>query len=701
MIALRTSTSVVRPPASERTRVLHSYLITVVFLLASTLGWASASNPSANHTWEMRVCAMANNPPASSIASGGYENDIAVILADELGADVVFTWLPLNRSGIEYILHIGDCDLIIGIGESIGGVLSSVPFLRVPYVFASRADRGIEILSLDDASLPSLTIATYPAGIPTIALGNRNIVESIREYSPAITPQGLDRDGPIIAAVVSGEVDIAILFAAGAALYESANPGILRITPVTPELDFGATILPLYRTWTIGVRPHDESLRNQINLALAARWDEIVSVIDSYHVPQLAVSRPPLPSGLAEQVIRVGVIAPSQTREAHAMDLVGEAARRGAILADNTIARSATSSDVKFEIVFASAPNLQATLRAADRLILLDGVQAIVGGFDDETAAALSLKAQVHGIAFFNTGSQSLALRNELCSPNTFHVEASVDMYLDTILASRIVPNDADWFFLIERDRFGADAADRFQRSLERFAYLGEVKGVIAIEPRQFAYFDVLREIQASNASVVITLLDTESTDQFLVQYEMFGLTAELLLLPTQMAQTRELMVRYRQSAPRWGTNPRPALWETTLSNHGGGDLNERYSSRNASPMEAASWATYAAIMSVFEAVSSGISIDVTSLRAFLTDPRTELPLGKGPGSSYKAWNNQLRQPMYMVEVNMDAPWGTAVSRRIGLAQLVSEVPASDPIIGLSTSLDTIGDNADTTECTF
>jgi len=685
-----------RSSAPMLTRTVAAF-VPVIALLAWSMVYAS---PQGGH-WELRVCAAHHNPPSSSREAGGFDNDIAAILADELGAHLTFEWIVLNQRGVLGTLHTGSCDVIVGIGESVTGVMSSVPYLRAPYVFVTRADRDLDIASLDDPALPELVIATYPTGLPSVALSNRGIVETVRELSPAMTPQGLDRDTPVIDAVVSGEADVAIVYAAAAAARSVAEPGLLQIVPVTPELDFGATILPLYRTLTVGVRPHDEAFRDRINVALAARWDEIVALIDSYGVPQLRVSRPPVPPERDDEVVRVGVIAPAQTRQAHGMELIGEAARRGAVLAQNTIARAADRDEVEFEVLFASAPSFESTLRAADRLVAVHGVQAIVGGFDDATAVALNERAAAHGVAFFNTGSSLMALRNELCEPTTLHVEASAAMYLDAVVAGGEIPSDRDWFIVFEAGSSGDALLERLSTTLERLGDSGRVVGSARVEPRQFVFFDVVDQIRASDAGAVMVVLGTESTDQFLVQYDMLGLEADLGIVPTQFAQTRDVALRYRQSAPQSGAGARPALWDTTLEPHGADDLNERYTSRNADPMESAAWSTYAGVMSVYAAARAGAAFDAVALVAFLTDPATEIDLGKGPGTSFRAWDNQLRQPLYLVQVDPDASWGSAVSTRVALARVVGQVPELDDDVDPRAVLDLLGDDEATSACVF
>lgn len=675
-----------------------------ILLSASSIGvvWLGSVAAASGHTpWEMRVCSPVHSPPAVSQDFGGYDMDVAELLAEELGAYITYEWIVRDRLGVEQSLHLGHCDLVLGIGESVTGVVSSVPYLRAPYVFVSRADRDLDIASLDDPILKTLTIATYPAGIPSVSLRNRGMVENVRELAPVTTPRGLDRDAALLDAVISGEADVAIMYVRQAAVASSNAPDMLRIEPVTPELDFGAAILPLYRTFTIGVRPHDERFRDRINEALAVRWDDIAEIFQAYGMPTLSVSRPPIPPATDERVIRVGVIAPSQTRQSHGQEAIGEAIRLGAVLAENSIARLADRDDVRFDVFFASAPNVAATLRAADRLIQVHRVDALIGGYDNASTLALHELAQEYQVAYFNVGSSAMALRNDLCLPSTFHVEASTAMYLDALIAGGAAPPERDWYVVYEEGLADEELLARWDEQLALFGVGGQTMGAAMMQPRQFVYFNELANISAAGANAVLLILGAEATDQFLVQFDLLRLDADLAMVVPLAAQTREVMLRYSQSAPEAGTTARPSLWDTTLDHPGADDLNLRYTTRNAKPMESAAWASYAAVMSFFAAASEGAAESIASLTRFLTDPTIELDLGKGVPLSYRPWDHQLRQPLYLSQVVPEARWGSAVSAQMALGRVVATIPDALERANVSAQLDALGDDADQSLCAF
>lgn len=668
--------------------------------IASTfvLSAAFAQPEASDGAWELRFCAAPFNPPMSDRSAGGYDVDIAEILADELGATATFEWVQFDDEGIRRSLHAGTCDVVIGIGESVSGVINTVPYLRAPYVFAWRTGEDPGIRNLDDPAIADLSVGTYQTGVPSIALRNRGLEGSIREFAPIASAQGPDRHTPVIDALLDGTVDLAIVYAPMVAERERQAPGSLTYVPVEPELELGASIIQFFRIWTIGVRPNDEALRNLLNHALAERWDDVQDAIAAYGIPQLSVSRsraaPPPPPGTT----RVGLIVPTRTPYVHGYEAVGEAARRGAVLAENSIARVAERRDVAFELLVAAAPSEDAMVRAAERLVHAEGVAAIIGGFTPAQVERMGAVVAEGGAVLLNIGAQEDALRNDVCSPTTFHVEASTAMYVDAVVEHHSARGGRSWFVVGDGS---ASLADRVGRAVQSHDANGDVVGAATVEPGQFAYFDELQAIRATGADTVLVNLGAQETDQFVSQLEIVGLDVDVAIVPSQRGQTRELLYRYLQGAPRHGAGVRPVLWDPAFDVEPAADLNDRYASRNGEPMESAAWAAYAAVLILFEAASVEATGSVDELIAYLTDPETAFDVDKGAPVSFRPWDRQLRQPLVLVEPVSGAEWGSRASTRIALAAVVGTAP---PDLGGDVAvadLDRYGDAADASVCAF
>jgi quinoprotein dehydrogenase-associated probable ABC transporter substrate-binding protein len=238
----------------------------------------------------MRVCADFDYMPFSNRELQGYENRIAAILADELGAGLTFDWTPQTPAMVSEHLRGGLCDMIMGVPDSQKGLLPTVTYYQSPYVFVYRAASGYEIASFDDPVLRDLRLGVQATNDPPHgALGQRGLAENVvlQYISRPDDPDG--PFAPLVEAVASGEIDVAVPWGPVGGYYAARQPVELTVTP-TPIFDVPFT--PMYINVVIGVRRGDEALRDRLNLAIADRWDEIVAVLEEYHVPTIPLPRP-------------------------------------------------------------------------------------------------------------------------------------------------------------------------------------------------------------------------------------------------------------------------------------------------------------------------------------------------------------------------------------------------------------------------
>lgn len=652
------------PTTAPRHRWARAATLGAALALATPMiGAAQTDAPR----FDLAFCAPVSAWPMSSRERPGFDNAIAELLADELGANPTFLWTNFDEVGIRDTLHSGLCDVAIGIGEGVAEVLSTVPYLKTPYVFVARSDRDLAVESLDDPRLGELTIGTYQTGIPSIALRNRGLDASLREYAAAVLPSGVDPHTPILDAVLAGEVDVGIVYGPVAGARALEEGGALVLRAVTPELDFGATILQMSRIWTIGVRTHDDALRDRLNLALAARWDDVVAILDSFGAPQLPISRP---RDIEENpdATRVGVIHAARTPASLDNAAVGEDARLGAAVADNSIALL-ERSEAPFILLEAHAPTLAAVERAALRLVLVEGVDTLVGGYDREEAALLARIATEHGVAYFNVGSEDDALRNPVCYPTTLHVAPSGHMLVEGIARSLPEPAARRVFAVAER---GTETEPLVQALAESLAGSGgELVGSALVEPNQFVFFPVFDEARAADASAIVLLMAPDAQELFLGQVGAADRGVAIAGLSTVRGQSRPYLQRYLQVAPFGGAAPRVAAWDPANAN----PINETFAARTSAPMEPAAWTTYAAILGAFAASEAGVLHDTEALIAHLTAPGTTLDLGKSTPVRFRADDGQLLQELYLVAPVAGAVWGRTAADRTAFAEVLRTLP--------------------------
>src|SRR5256714_15181484 len=102
---------------------------------------------------ELRVCADPNNMPFSNMKQQGFENRIAAIVAEDLGAHLSYVWQRMGRGFVREYLDKARCDLLIGIPTNYRPVLTTSPYYRSTYVFVSRRARALKLASFNSPDL--------------------------------------------------------------------------------------------------------------------------------------------------------------------------------------------------------------------------------------------------------------------------------------------------------------------------------------------------------------------------------------------------------------------------------------------------------------------------------------------------------------------------------------------------------------------
>jgi mxaJ protein len=258
--------------------------------IATVFGCARAGQ--AEPARELRVCSDPNNLPFSNQREEGFENRIAEILAEELGARVTYTWWAQRRGFIRNTLGAGSCDLVMGVPSSFELALPTRPYYRSTYVFVTRRDRGIRITSFDDPILRELTVGVHLVGDdyantpPAHALGVRGINRNVRGY---MIYGDYKRDNPpaeILEALIREEIDVAVVWGPLAGYFASRLEAEVEITPVTPQIDL--PFVPMVFDISFGVRREDTVFVRQIEEIMDRRRGDVDTVLREFGIPLVA-----------------------------------------------------------------------------------------------------------------------------------------------------------------------------------------------------------------------------------------------------------------------------------------------------------------------------------------------------------------------------------------------------------------------------
>ena len=256
----------------------------LVFSLALAACTAADAGPPV-----LRVCSDPNNLPFSNDKGEGFENQIAKLVAHDLGEKLEYTWYPQRRGFIRTTLKSRSCDLVMGVPAGYDMVAATKPYYRSTYVFVTRKDRGLDITSLDDPRLKDLKIGVQitgndyenPPGVE--ALAKRGLYDRVvgfpiyGDYSKANPATN------IIDGVVHGEVDVAIVWGPLAGYAAKQLP--LELHAVTPADDPPANRFTF--GIAMGVRKQDRELRAKVEQILAKEAPAIAAILDDYGVPRL------------------------------------------------------------------------------------------------------------------------------------------------------------------------------------------------------------------------------------------------------------------------------------------------------------------------------------------------------------------------------------------------------------------------------
>ena len=184
---------------------------------------------------------------------------------------------------------------------------------------------------------------------------------------------------------------------------------------------------------------------------------------------------------------------------------------------------------------------------------------------------------------------------------------------------------------------------------------------------------------------VVLLLTDWRTQLDFLSRYEVSGNLAQVAGYPDPASQLRDFYFAAKQAAPVFGSGYRAALWEATLDSYGARELNARFDARWGRPMDPPAWAAYQAVKIALEAAIASGSGDAASLAAHIGGPQGLFDVSKGIGMTFRPWDGQMRQSLFLVKINPDATSSLALDAMLERASLAGELPAiympgTDPV---------------------
>ncbi|HEY1226106.1 MAG TPA: quinoprotein dehydrogenase-associated putative ABC transporter substrate-binding protein, partial [Ramlibacter sp.] len=219
----------------------------------------------------------------------GFENRLARLLAQDMGIDLQYAWLPDRRGFVRKTMGAGVCDVVLGVPAGVARVQTTQPYYRSSYVWVQRADRGEPPSGFDDPRLARMRIGVQligddmAASPPGFALARHVPKARVTGFPiPGETPAAQR----IVEALAAGELDGALVWGPQAGFFAQRAGVPMRIVRLAAPAD-----LPRPQTFefdiAVGVRRGDDVLRQRVQDALVRHRADIDELLAEYGVPRV------------------------------------------------------------------------------------------------------------------------------------------------------------------------------------------------------------------------------------------------------------------------------------------------------------------------------------------------------------------------------------------------------------------------------
>ena len=111
-----------------------------------------------------------------------------------------------------------------------------------------------------------------------------------------------------------------------------------------------------------------------------------------------------------------------------------------------------------------------------------------------------------------------------------------------------------------------------------------------------------------------------------------------------------EAMLRDALALLEHATRGEIAVWHGSLERYGAAQVNDRYRAEFRAPMDSLAWSAWMAVKIVAEAAVRLRGFETQRVTDWLEDPRTRFDGHKGRALSFRAWDHQLRQPLFWID---------------------------------------------------
>ncbi len=319
----------------------------------------------------------------------------------------------------------------------------------------------------------------------------------------------------------------------------------------------------------------------------------------------------------------------------------------------------------KVELITEDSQNPGVAKQKVIKLIEKDKVDVLIGEISSASGLAISEEAQRFKIVYVNTGFNTDEARGARCQRYMFHVEGCNTMYTKTIgrwlIRERKI---SKWYFLTADYAFGHDLYRVSARFLKENG--GTNLGNEMIPTNTPDYSGYILKLKAAKPDIVYLNLAGVDQTTFLKQYRDAGSPFELAggVMDTQpfWAAGIDALSGHWQS-----------LWYHELKESGSPEFTAAFRKRYGKPPENQAWGEYVGTRILLQAIQATKSTKSADLVRYLESGAT-FDILKGRPGTFRPWDHQLLQTMYVVKVKDKAK----MKDQWDIFEVVEPVPKKD-----------------------
>ena len=316
-----------------------------------------------------------------------------------------------------------------------------------------------------------------------------------------------------------------------------------------------------------------------------------------------------------------------------------------------------------FTAVRHEAADVDDAVATIERWVADDGINFVLIDMPGDQIRQISARVSgLDGLLLFNVAAADDDLRGDNCQANMLHTAPSFAMQMDALMQYLIFKKWRELLVLVGPLDDDAKMGAALQRSAKKYgAEIVETKPFILSNDPRIREQNNVALMTAGEDYDIIAIVDADGEFGRYVPYQ--------TNLPRPVVGSAGLV---------------PAIWHWSWERHGAPQLNSRFEQAQPRRMTGQDWSAWMAVKILVQAVLRTKTTDFQTLVDYIKSDEIRIDGFKGPALSFRAWDNQLRQPILLATDN-------AVIERAPIRGFLHSI----------NDLDTLGADAPDTTCRF